>query len=103
MYVDVLKQFDPARYDLEEMISMRAHATSMLAVYTEMGMEAPLWLSDAYDKLNKEIKARARDALEAELREVSAREESLKTAAEKREDLATRRKRIEEKLAKASS
>jgi DNA anti-recombination protein RmuC len=96
--IEALKSFDPVRYDLDEMLSLRAYATSLEAQYAEMGLEAPEWLKDVHEKLTKEIKTRTRDAIEKELRETETRLESLKTAEEKRTDLRAKADRLRARL-----
>ena len=94
-----LKSFDPARYDLDELVALKSAAAALTATYTSLGLETPEWLGDTNEALDKEIKARSRDMLEKELRETESRLESLKTADEKRTDLKAKQERLRAKLA----
>lgn len=100
MDLQSLKSFDPAGYSVEEMVLMLATASAMIVSYKALGFEPPEWVVECEGKLTKEIKSRQRDAIEQELKELAGREEALKTATEKREDLGAKRKRLEEQRAK---
>lgn len=92
-----LKSFDPAGYSVEEMVLLLCTAQAMIAAFKTLG-EVPEWLTDAEKSLRKEIDMRMRDELERQLKEVTAREEALKTKEEQRSEMAEKRKRLEARL-----
>lgn len=93
-----LKSFDPAGYSIEEMVLLLGTANLMTSTFLSVGAEVPEWLKDANKALSKEIETRSRDMLEKELKELTAREEALKTKEEQRKELEAKRKRIEQRL-----
>lgn len=97
-----LKSFDPSNDNsLEDMVFLLSSAIALGVTYEHLGMEVPEWVTEASQRLKKEIETRSRDALERELKEIEGREEALKSNEQKRNDLASKRERIKAKLAKA--
>lgn len=94
-----LKSFDASNHNVEEMVCLLALAMGMIAVYEASG-EVPEWLGDQRAALTKAIEAAQRDELERQLKEITARQEALKTADEKRGELREKEARIRAKLNK---
>lgn len=97
--LQALKSFDAANHSVEEMVFLLATATSMEQGYEKFG-EAPEWLLEQKAALEKAIEAAQRDDLERQLKEVQAKREALKSAEDKRQDLADKEKRLLAKLHK---
>lgn len=102
--MQLLQQLKGVQVDglqLDEAVLLLAIAGKMDEAYQQTVGEAPQWLTDARETLQKEVKSRSQDALEKRLKELEAQEDRLKSAQEKREDIAKERARIEAKLGKA--
>lgn len=93
-----LKSLDLDRIDVDEAIALATFAGLLVEGHVMRGLEAPEWLLDSKNLLEKEIKARHRDKLEKDLKETEAALETLKTAAEKREDLKAKAERLKAAL-----
>ncbi len=98
--IQMLKGFNADGLDMDEAICLLSIARGMHKTYEEKAVEPPEWLNDAHSALDKEVSRRYRDSLERELKDIEAREEQLKTASEKREDLAAKKARITAALGK---
>lgn len=93
-----LRGFQADKHDIDELVLMKSTADSMLATYASIGVEAPEWLQDAAKAVDKEVRARNRDMLEKELKEVQLRRESLRTTEEKRQALDAKEARLKAAL-----
>lgn len=101
MLIQLLKQFDADRNDVEDLVSLSAVARLVQNEYSVIGVEEPDWLTVRVKEIRREIKARTQDSVEKELREAQARLESLKTPEEKRAAIREKIALLTEKLAKA--
>lgn len=85
MNIAAIKNFDPERVDVDEMIAISADARLLTAEYTFLNVKAPEWL----DEKSAEIKRAVGNAFAAikarRARELKARIATTLTAAEKRE------------------
>ena len=97
--IAALKGFAEDRLSLEEAIDLSAQAGIVANEFEAQCVPVPDWLVDAQERLQRSINNARRDALENELAEIKRQQESLKTPAEKRRDLAARQKDIEAALA----
>jgi hypothetical protein len=91
-------QSNLTRPDFDELMALRAFATTLALTYGDLELEQPEWLAEAKAALDKEIHGRNRDNLERELKETESRLEALKSADEKRMDLKAKAERLKSKL-----
>ena len=82
-----LKNFDANRGSIDEMVSLRAYARSLVAEYEAQNVEVPEWIEPQLKNLDRQIAAKNADRLEARRREIRARLENLKTPNEKKAEL----------------
>lgn len=82
-----LKGLQLARMDIDEMIALATWGRAMANGYSYYELPKPKWLDESLATLDKEIRARRRELLEARLQEVRSRKETLKTREERRADL----------------
>jgi hypothetical protein len=82
------------RLDLEEAVFLFSFGNMVLTSYKEQDLEAPTWLEDSIGALKTEIKDRRRDNVLAALKENEAKYAALKTAEEKRKDIAAEIERL---------
>lgn len=98
MYED-LRSLNLEKLDFDEMVALYSFGRNMMVSYGLFLMETPEWITDKVTALEKEIKARRRDALE-KLRKDTERElEGYKSKEEKRLEALKRLERIKEQLA----
>lgn len=83
-----LKTFSASNADVEEMIELSAFGRSISAEYAALGIEAPKWIEEKQTEVRRELNARLADAREKRKREIRAALTTLRTAEEKRADLA---------------
>ena len=69
---------------LDDMIELAVGAKHLRVEYETRMISEPEWLTDAINRLNREIDLRRRDELEKRLREARARKTSLMSTDEKR-------------------
>lgn len=96
-----LRGLDTETLSPDEMIELRLYARQIEGEYRTQGYEVPEWLKERAQLLDRDIAAKRTDALMKRLRELEAQEQTLKTAAEKRQDLQAERERINAALGKA--
>lgn len=85
--IEKLKNLVVARYSIEELIEMRATARMIYEEYTSgQKLNAPDWLSNAVNELDREIADKVRDERLRRLSEVRARRAQLRTTEEKRSE-----------------
>jgi hypothetical protein len=101
MLASKLKNIDIDRINLEEAVELYALGAIVQKTYEDMMLETPSYITDGMKVLQREIDARRRDNLEMELRKTNMEMEGLRTAAEKKQDLAARKARLEAALGKA--
>jgi hypothetical protein len=93
-----LKSFDANRASIDELMGYAAYGRLLRTEYEVREVEPPEWLGVQLTSLGNEIKAKNRDRLEARLRELNARQESLKTTSEKRAENAREISRLRKAL-----
>jgi hypothetical protein len=98
MLIQALKNIQPERASLDEMVELSAGAKMLSAEFSANGLSEPEWLSEAKRTLTTEIKRQSEDRLKMELREIEQAEAALETAAEKRQRLAARKAELQSKL-----
>lgn len=96
--IEKLKNLVVAKYQVEELIELRAGARSLFDEYATQKLDQPEWLSNSVNDLDREIAARVRDERARRLSEARARRSSLKTLDEKRSDLDREIAELEETL-----
>jgi hypothetical protein len=99
--LDALKNFNADRSDMDEIVSLHAHAEQMSSAYAKFGVEEPDWFTANLKALAREIKTRNAANLERMLKEAKLRVEGLKTTQERREHEQQRIAELEAKLAAA--
>lgn len=96
--LDKVKAFDENRASLEEMVELSAMARLLESEFKETGAEAPEYLSAQAKSIRRAINSRTRDLIEKQISEAESRLESLKTAEQKRQDLAAQISALKAKL-----
>jgi hypothetical protein len=84
--------------DNDEAVSLSAYARNLASEYEELGQDVPDWLVKVTDVLRTEIARRNRAADMAKLRELEQTVDSLKTAAEKRNEATNQITALQKKL-----
>lgn len=84
--------------DFSELVMGYMFADLLGQTFEELDLETPEWLIEARDALKDSIAKRARDATKKEIRELEARIEATKTAAEKRESYRAKLKKLQARL-----
>lgn len=97
--LEQLRKFDTDAAQMDETLAMAAFARLLRAEYEHRNTTVPEWLDNVTRRLGQAIESRRRDALEMRLKEISAQETQLLTAAEKRIKLAEERQALEAQLA----
>ena len=85
--LDLLKNFDANRLDMEQLVELSAEARKMASEYEALKVEVPEWLGIQTKSLRREIASRDADRKERALRDLKARRSTLKTVDEKRTEL----------------
>lgn len=98
MSLSNFKSFSIDRLDVDEMVALLAFGKSLRAEYESLQIEEPEFVSTQINTLKREIRAKLSDKLEAKKRELAARIDSLKTPAQKKNELEAELKRIESQL-----
>jgi len=96
--IETLKTLTVAKYNLEELIELRAEARVLSQEYEAQTLQAPDWLKNASTTLDAEIKLRARDEKRRRLNEAKSRRAALATPEEKRAGLDAEIAALEESL-----
>jgi len=95
-----LKNLNTDAETLDE-IELAALGNLVRAEYDRAQVDTPEWLVGALDSLDTNIKAKSQDMLKLRLKEIDQAEQGLRTAQERRADLAKQRELIERRLGKA--
>ena len=82
-----LKNFDANRASIDEMVSLRAECRTVVTEYEVQNVATPDWVEPALTNLDRQIKAKNAERLEARKREVTLRLDNLKTPNEKKIEL----------------
>jgi hypothetical protein len=85
--LEELRGLDVERTNLDEMVALSTFGRAMEDEYKRLTIPVPEWLEDRLSALDREIRLRRTDALQAKLKELEARKEALKTADQKRQDV----------------
>ncbi len=88
MELERLKNLDFERLDVDEMVAMSAFARQIATEYDTLLLNRPEWLDVKTVELKREIQTRLADLRDKRMREIRAKIATLKTAEEKRADLA---------------
>lgn len=83
-----LKNFDVERADVEELVALSAFARQLTEEYKLQLIASPEWLEIRTAELKREIGTRQADIRAKRVREIKAKLNGLKTAEEKRTELA---------------
>jgi len=94
-----LKQLNMERIDVDEAVALVTYGRQLKAGFESYQVDAPAWLTDNIEALDKEIKSKRRDMLAARLAQAKSRLDALKTADEKRADLKAEIERLSAALA----
>lgn len=89
-----LKNFDSERANPDEMVELHAFARAMISEYAALQLEAPEWLEEKQLEVKRELDNRLADMKAKRIREIKAKLATLKTAEEKRAELAEELKRL---------
>lgn len=95
--LDLLKDFDVKRLDLDQLIELSAYGRMMAEEYQRSG-EAPDWLETNIKQVRRELRVRQADQWEKDLREKKARLEAKMPAEEQRQKLAAEIAELEKKM-----
>ncbi len=98
--LNALQTFNADKHDLDELMALAAFGTQLKSTFPAFDLEVPEWLVESMDGIEKEIRARSRDMLMAELKSTESRLEALKTNEEKRGDLRDKAERLRARLKK---
>lgn len=86
--LEQFKAFNANKAEIEEIVSLSAFGRSLTAEYVALGVEAPSWVDARQSEIKRELSARLADVREKRKREIRAALTTLRTAEEKRADLA---------------
>lgn len=100
MSVSQLKQFDPDRFDLDELVALSAEAKSLQVEYMDNGIEVPDWLESVITRISSAIDVTQADTLRKRLRSAEARIAALKPASERRAEAEAEAAALRVKLGK---
>lgn len=90
-----LKNFDPERADVDDMIELSSFARTLAGEYVALAIDAPEWLETQTKAVRREVNNRLADLREKRKRELKARLATLRTEAEKRAELTEELARLE--------
>jgi hypothetical protein len=99
MSLNTFKSFSADRMDIDELVALMAFGKSLRAEYDALQMEEPAFVDLQLKSLRREITARTADKLEARKRELTARIDSLKTPAQKKQELEKELATLDKQLA----
>lgn len=89
-----LRNFDSEKAHPDEMVALHAFARNLAAEYTHLGLAEPEWLEEKRVEVKRELDTRLADMKAKRIREIKAKLATLKTAEEKRTELAEELKRL---------
>lgn len=95
MTVQALKNLNADRLDLDELVGLSAFGRNFQAEFTQLNVEEPEWLGPALRELRREITTRNQDSVDKRLRQLRARQQALKPAAERRTEIEAEIARLE--------
>lgn len=95
---ELLRTLTVAKYNLSELVELRATARTLTQEYEVQTLQIPEFLKNANSTLDTEIKLRARDEKLRRLNEIKSRRASIATPEEKRASLDTEIAALEESL-----
>ncbi|CAN5951000.1 unnamed protein product [Sphagnum jensenii] len=101
MNLGTFKSFSADRMDIDELVALMAFGKALRSEYDALQMEEPAFVDLQFKSLRREITARTADKLEARKRELTARIDSLKTPAQKKQELEKELANLEKQLSAA--
>lgn len=96
--IDELKGLDTNRETLDKLLLLNAQGNLLRGEYDRAQMDVPEWLVGALDTLDSTIKQQSRDNLMLRLKELEQQESGLKTAAERRTEIAAAKEKLQRRL-----
>lgn len=97
------QSFKKEGLDMSQLVALSAFGRSLRAEYESFQIEEPEWLGVQLNTLRREVHSRNADSIEARRREIRSRLDSLKTPAEKREELQKELAELDEKVKSAGA
>lgn len=94
--IERLKSFDSERSNPDEMVELSAGARILAAEYQTLGLESPDWLEEKRVEVKRELDTRLADMKAKRIRELKAKLATLKTAEERRSEIAEELARLEQ-------
>jgi hypothetical protein len=95
--LNTLKNFDPDKGDVDEMVELSAFARSLTAEYAALEIEPPEWLAAKQKEVIREVDARQADARAKRIKEIERSMAGLRTQEERRNDLTAELARLKAK------
>lgn len=92
--LEKLKNFDPEKGDVDEMVVLSAFARNIAAEYAHLGIDQPEWLEVKHKEVLREVDTRLSDLRAKRIREIERSLAGLKSAEEKRADLKAELERL---------
>jgi hypothetical protein len=93
-----LKNLDTDNAHLDELVALLTFGQQLQTTYATQALEAPDWLDEKMTSLRSKISTMRKENLERALKNVQSKKEALKTAEEKRVDLASEEQRLKKAL-----
>ena len=87
MNITALKNFNADRADMEDLVGLLADAKALRDEYEALQIEEPEYIDTTIKSIRREITSRNADKIAARKRELTARIDSLKTPAQKKNEL----------------
>jgi hypothetical protein len=87
MSVAELKRLNTDNRDLDELVGLSAFGRHLQAEFAQLNVEEPDWLGPILIDLRREVATRNRNALDLRIRQLKARQQALKPAAERRAEV----------------
>ena len=85
--LEQFKTFNKDRLDLDEMVALAAYGRNLRDEYERQRVDEPEWVGHQLKVLRHEIAAKVADKIEARKNQLKSQLKSLRTPAERREDL----------------
>lgn len=101
--INALKTVNTDRADAEELMVLLAQGRHLQSAYEAEKFPAPAWLTEAVSTLGVEVKRRRRDQLELALKQARQKADGLKTAEQRRGEVASEIAALEKMLAETSA
>ncbi len=82
-----LRALDTDRASLDDLVELHAIGRAATLSYQHYSLSTPQWLTDAMERLDKDLQARRKDALLARRRELQNQRDQLRTREERRANI----------------